>query len=237
MRKEGTIVKWDDVRGFGFIRSESLGQDVFLHARDFQAGGGEAPRRGQRVTFDDVLVGGKGPRAVAVQPASAPATVRREQRTSHAPTERRQRQPRDPRGHVGARTRPLARSHKAGGAAHASGTAVMFPLMLAYAALLVWAVSQRALPWWVLIASLLLNLMCFFVYWEDKSAAQQRLWRVKENTLHLWSLLGGWGGAWFAQQLLRHKSAKMSFRIGYWFTVVLHCGAVIGWLWYVPRST
>jgi uncharacterized membrane protein YsdA (DUF1294 family) len=37
-------------------------------------------------------------------------------------------------------------------------------------------------------------------------------WRIKEDTLHVWSLAGGWPGAWFAQQVLRHKSRKESFR-------------------------
>lgn len=28
MRKEGTIVRWDHAKGFGFIRSGSIAQDV-----------------------------------------------------------------------------------------------------------------------------------------------------------------------------------------------------------------
>jgi uncharacterized membrane protein YsdA (DUF1294 family) len=106
------------------------------------------------------------------------------------------------------------------------------PLMVTYGAALTWLVSQKQLPWWVLLASLSLNLVAFFAYWQDKHAAQQRRWRIKEDTLHFWSLAGGWGGAWFAQQVLRHKSAKASFRATYWTTVALHCAIALGIGWF-----
>jgi len=105
--------------------------------------------------------------------------------------------------------------------------------MVAYALALSWLAWKRQVPGWILPASALLNVGAFFAYWHDKSAAQQGRWRVKEDTLHLWSLAGGWGGAWLAQQILRHKSAKESFRTTYWATVVIHCAGVYGIWWYV----
>ena len=86
------------------------------------------------------------------------------------------------------------------------------------------------LPWWVLGAAIGVNLLTFLVYAMDKSAAQNGQWRTKESHLHLLSLAGGWPGAWFAQQWLRHKSRKTEFRAVYWATVVLHCAAVVAWL-------
>jgi uncharacterized membrane protein YsdA (DUF1294 family)/cold shock CspA family protein len=68
----------------------------------------------------------------------------------------------------------------------------------------------------------------FIAYALDKSAAQNGGWRIRENTLHLLSLAGGWPGALIAQQNLRHKSRKTSFLINYWITVLLNCGA-LGW--------
>lgn len=82
----------------------------------------------------------------------------------------------------------------------------------------------------------MLNLAAFFAYWQDKYAAQQRRWRIKEETLHLWSLAGGWGGAWFAQQILRHKSVKASFRVSYWATVAIHCAGACGIWWFSQNS-
>lgn len=104
--------------------------------------------------------------------------------------------------------------------------------MVAYGSALTWLVWHRQVTWWVLPASVLLNLATFFAYWHDKYAAQNGHWRIKEDTLHLWSLAGGWGGAWVAQQVLRHKSVKASFRGTYWSTVTIHCAAVLGICWF-----
>lgn len=94
---------------------------------------------------------------------------------------------------------------------------------------------MRQFPWWVLPAFFAVNLLTFFAYWMDKWAAGQGSWRVSEGTLHLWSLAGGWPGAWFAQQILRHKSSKKSFREVYWATVLLNCAALAGLIWWLPR--
>ena len=59
--------------------------------------------------------------------------------------------------------------------------------------------------------------------------------RVSENQLHLLSLLGGWPGAWLAQQVLRHKTSKLSFRAMYWFTIAAHFAALVLWLWRGPK--
>jgi uncharacterized membrane protein YsdA (DUF1294 family) len=116
------------------------------------------------------------------------------------------------------------------------GTVVAPALMLAYAALILWAVWTRRLPWWLLAALPVLNVTTFFAYWQDKYAAEQGRWRVREDTLHLFSLAGGWPGAWLAQQILRHKSRKAEFRATYWLTVTLHCAAAGGWLWWATRG-
>lgn len=71
--------------------------------------------------------------------------------------------------------------------------------------------------------------LTFVLYAKDKSAAQTGNWRISESTLHLFSLVGGWPGAAIAQSRLRHKSKKLSFRVVYWFTVIINC-VVLGWL-------
>ena len=67
MNKQGTIVRWDAERGFGFVRSPGATADVFFHIRDFP-GGSAAPAEGLEVRFEEIHVGGKGPRAMAVSP-------------------------------------------------------------------------------------------------------------------------------------------------------------------------
>jgi uncharacterized membrane protein YsdA (DUF1294 family) len=112
-----------------------------------------------------------------------------------------------------------------------SGAAITLPLMALHATALAWAVWTHLLPWWILPAWFFLNLLTFFVYRRDKHAAGKGAWRTSESTLHLWSLAGGWPGAWCAQQVLRHKSRKQPFRAVYWATVALHCAALTGWLY------
>lgn len=76
---------------------------------------------------------------------------------------------------------------------------------------------------------LAISLLTFILYAVDKSAAQNGSWRTQESTLHLCSLVGGWPGAMIAQQTLRHKSKKQSFRAVFWITVMLNIGVFI-WL-------
>jgi uncharacterized membrane protein YsdA (DUF1294 family)/cold shock CspA family protein len=211
MRKEGTIIRWEAERGFGFIRAPGGSADAFLHVKECRSLGGQVPREGLRVTFEEVHVGRKGQRAVAVQLAGPRAPVQPgAARTSVPPACTKRNEPSAP--------------------APSSGAWLVLPLMLAYAAVLAWAVWQRTLPWWVLPASFMVNALTFFAYWQDKFAAERKRWRIAEDTLHLWALAGGWGGAWFAQQVLRHKSRKASFREGYALTVLAHCGALGAWL-------
>ncbi len=72
-----------------------------------------------------------------------------------------------------------------------------------------------------------LSLLTFLVYAKDKSAAKKGAWRTPESTLHLFALAGGWPGALIAQQKLRHKSQKESFRFVFWTTVVLNCSVFV----------
>jgi uncharacterized membrane protein YsdA (DUF1294 family)/cold shock CspA family protein len=80
----------------------------------------------------------------------------------------------------------------------------------------------KALLWAVLAWSA----VTFLAYALDKRAARREAQRTPENVLHAMSLLGGWPGAAMAQQWLRHKSSKRSFRVGYYATIALHLAIV-----------
>lgn len=68
---QGVVVRFDDDRGFGFIRTPDLTDDVFVHVSAIQ--GGRRLRPGQRVRFS-VEPGDRGPRAVRVVPGSVGLT-------------------------------------------------------------------------------------------------------------------------------------------------------------------
>lgn len=51
MRTDGTLTKWNDDRGFGFITPTQGGPEVFAHISAFPRDG-QRPRLGERVTFE-----------------------------------------------------------------------------------------------------------------------------------------------------------------------------------------
>lgn len=199
---QGTIRRWDSDKGFGFIQAEHS-NNVFFHIRDYR--GDAPPVVGMEVEYEEIQVGGKGPRAMQVRSRTAPRTA--------AP--RRNPPPRT------SRQRPMPPQRDT-----PAGASVAMALMLAWVALLAWGAWVQRLPLGLLGLLVLLNGATFFTYAFDKSAAQRGAWRTPEQTLHLMALLGGWPAAWWAQQWLRHKSSKASFRTIYWCTALLHSAAL-----------
>lgn len=230
MTKQGSIVRWDAARAFGFIRSADSAGDIFFHIRDYR--GSAPPREGLAVVFEEILVGGKGPRAMAVRTASSPQGTASDAHNNDS---------RNPGGRT-QRPAPARRSAPARSAARrqgqapspATGASLAYSLMLLWAGLLAWGVWTQRLPLWSLAALAALNGVTLWMYASDKNAARAGRWRIRESHLHLLSLLGGWPAAWLAQQNMRHKSSKTEFRAVYWTTIVLHCGALA---WVVLAKT
>jgi uncharacterized membrane protein YsdA (DUF1294 family)/cold shock CspA family protein len=112
-----------------------------------------------------------------------------------------------------------------------------FPLLftVCFLFLVVAAVLGSKLPLAVLVIYLVASATTYFAYYFDKAAALKSHRRTPESTLHLFSLLGGWPGALIAQRWFRHKTAKGSFQIVFWITVILNCSA-LGWL-FTPSGT
>lgn len=225
MQKQGTVIRWDATRAFGFIRSPDTSADVFFHVRDYR--GSAAPREGLAVVYEEIHVGGKGPRAMAVQPAAQAGGANRPAASASATAlPRKVQHTRPPAPSPAPRSERPAKTQP-GANAPALPTLL---LMLGWAALLGWGFWAGRLPLWSLGAAVAINLLTFVTYAMDKSAAQSGRWRTPEKHLHLLSLAGGWPSAWCAQQWLRHKSSKQDFRTVYWTTVVLHCAALAAWV-------
>ena len=91
------------------------------------------------------------------------------------------------------------------------------------------AVAVAALPPGILVLYLIASVITYVVYALDKLAARRGVSRTPENTLHAMSLAGGWPGAMFARQTLRHKTLQQPFRTLFWVTVVLNL-AGFAWL-------
>jgi CspA family cold shock protein len=63
----GTVSKFMDSKGFGFITPDEGGKDVFVHHSDINMDGFKSLQPGQRVKYD-VTVEAKGPKASNVTP-------------------------------------------------------------------------------------------------------------------------------------------------------------------------
>jgi len=95
-------------------------------------------------------------------------------------------------------------------------------IVFVFAVFLALSVLAAKLPVLFLAFYFVASVFTFIMYAVDKSAAQNGDWRTPESTLHFLSLVGGWPGALIAQQKLRHKSKKQSFRAVFWVTVLVN---------------
>jgi cold shock CspA family protein len=75
MRFNGTVGKWNDDRGFGFITPTRGGEPVFVHISAFPRDGGR-PRVGEVLTFEVEPAGDGKKRAIKVVRPSPPAPSR-----------------------------------------------------------------------------------------------------------------------------------------------------------------
>lgn len=73
------------------------------------------------------------------------------------------------------------------------------------------------------------SLGALFAYAWDKAAAKRTgARRVRERTLHLWALAGGFVGTLLGQAMFHHKSRRPSFTLIACASAVLHAA---GWWW------
>lgn len=106
------------------------------------------------------------------------------------------------------------------------GTASLFAIPAFLVVILVVGLLWRP-PTWFVGVYLGLSVLTFLAYVADKRAARSGGRRTPENTLHLLSLAGGWPGALVAQQLVRHKSSKASFRAVFRGTVIANVAGYV----------
>ncbi len=221
MNKQGTVIRWNSSKAFGFIRSPQTPADIFFHIRDYR--GDQPPRDGMVVNFEEIHVGGKGPRAMAVRPEQSTPP-------QHNTAGPRRNEPQRPHP-----TRSAGRS--VGPVRPSSPSTAVWLLLAVWLGLLLWGAANGRLNGMLLLGLAGLNVVTFLAYWQDKSAAQSGGWRTPESTLHLLSLAGGWPAARLAQQRLRHKSSKAAFQLVYAATALLNTAALGAWVFQLlPRS-
>lgn len=108
---------------------------------------------------------------------------------------------------------------------------MIFPLVFLFA--LGAGAYEGLIPVMLSAGYLLLSIATLLSYAKDKAAARAGRRRTSERTLHILALAGGWPGAMLAQQWLRHKTLKRSFRLGFWLTVAINLALCVYFVWYV----
>ena len=92
--------------------------------------------------------------------------------------------------------------------------------------------AKWEVPLWGVVLYPAMSVATFLLYLADKRAALEGTWRVRETTLLIAGLLGGWPGGAIAQQVLRHKNRKREFQAAFWCLAVLNVAIFVLVVWY-----
>ncbi|MED6317856.1 MULTISPECIES: DUF1294 domain-containing protein [Psychrobacter] len=201
-KQQGTVKKWQDDKGFGFIETQN-GDSVFFHVSEFKAR--RRPEVGEQVVFTMGRDNQGRLRATEVQELYFV-----QQKMAQKNQQIRQRNQKS--------------SHQA---EFEAGQKKRSFLGLAFYGVLILLAATDKLSWLVVGWYAALGLVTYIMYAKDKAAAQSSDWRTPEFTLHVLSALGGWVGALLAQTYLRHKSQKPEFRVTYYLTVVVNMAGLL----------
>lgn len=223
MESRGQLKTWNDQKGFGFIRPEQGGDEIFAHISAMR--GARRPVLGDQVLYlsepdKDGRLRATHIRLDAELSLDEPAIRRKPPKPIAKPAPVKKPQQRTRPGQQAQIRQPLVK-------------VVVFGLLCLLPAVGLMRLVEQGNHWPV-YAYLLGSLLAFGLYLHDKRRAQHSGWRTPEARLHLVELIGGWPGALIAQQTLRHKTRKLSFQIVFWLIVMAHQVAWLDYL-YVRR--
>ncbi len=200
--RSGTLTRWKDERGFGFIQPVDGSQEVFLHISEVK----DATRRPQEndkiyyhcITDSDGKVRASNAFILGARNKSAPSSHRA-----------------NPSDLTISRF-PIIE-------------AVLLSLLPLIGAVHFTWTTLNPLP---LVLYPVMSLVTYASYADDKARAKRNNWRIPEQTLHLYELAGGWLGGFIAQRMLRHKSRKEAYQAVFWAIVITHYMAWLFWLFF-----
>ncbi len=207
VRMSGVLTTWNDERGFGFVTPAVGGPDVFVHISAFGQGQ-PRPMQGDEIGYELEL---------------SPEGKRRAGRATLLSAAAGRRAP------VAA---PYVRLTPTKRASRLGYLAVVGFLGIAFVVALI-----RPIPFWVWVLYVGMSFVTFVAYALDKKAAEAEGWRLSEGSLLALGLACGWPGAVIAQQVVRHKTVKMSFQVVFWVTVVVNVVAFVVFSWVATLST
>nr|WP_317200143.1 cold shock and DUF1294 domain-containing protein [uncultured Psychrobacter sp.] len=199
---QGVVQKWQDDKGFGFIKMGD-GESVFFHISEFKAS--RRPEIGEQVVF---TLGQDNQGRLQAKRIQELSFVQQKMTNKNSQI----------------RKRNQKRSAQAD---FEEGQKKRLFLGIGFYGVLALLAFTNEISWLVVGWYIALGLITYTMYAKDKKAAQNNEWRTPEMTLHILSALGGWVGALVAQTYLRHKSQKPEFRMAYYLTVVINLAGLL----------
>lgn len=225
----GRVDHWNDQKGYGFILADD-GRKVFFHISAMR--GAQRPQLGENVYFllaqddqkrlsashvrhrklavDNAKIRTK-PRSIDAKKVSSTTALNSTAMLKTSAARKRVRLPEHP----------------------ISWKSLILLLILPFVATINLIIEYGF--WWIVAVYAAASLLTYYFYWDDKRRAQRNEWRIPEANLHFWSLIGGWPGAFIAQQQFRHKTKKLSFRVVFWLIVMAHQLLWFDWLFMTNR--
>jgi len=202
---KGKLITWKDDRGFGFIKPNSGGKDIFLHISELK-GSTPRPQVGDIICYYPIAENGKfrACNAFIVKAGSKP-------KLSSVSSNKR------------------GKSNAINQYSFPSLGTLLLSILPVIGTLHFTWMTGNFIP---LILYPVMSFLTYTLYAEDKSRAKQGKWRISERTIHLCEFSGGWLGGFVAQKRLRHKNSKSSYQIAFWVIVVLHLIFWVDWLFF-----
>lgn len=209
---KGQIIRWIDNRGFGFIQPSDGGEEVFIHISAFK-NANHRPQVGDLIQYQ-LLVdkNGKLSASKASIQAGKPAPILQSSSS---------RKPAQPKTKL---VKKLVKKFSP-----LAFKTLLLSLLPILGSISLFMKTSNPIA---LILYPVMSSITFALYTKDKSRAKQGKWRVSENTLHLSEFMGGWLGAFVAQQILRHKTSKVSYQVVFWLIATVH---IVFWLYWLLK--
>ncbi|MCW8821173.1 MAG: cold shock and DUF1294 domain-containing protein [Sulfurovum sp.] len=205
IRKKGKIIKWNDDKGFGFILPSDSKKNIFVHIKSF-SDKSVRPAEGQNVTYT-VQKNNDG-RDAAVKVSRATDNIVRNRASSNSNKNINQMYKRINTNNIQLDLKP------------AQSIPLLYTMIiLSFVVFLFHFTIEGKLPPFVMVIYIIMGIMTYFIYSEDKDMAINNERRTSEQRLLALSFFGGWLGALIAQQKFRHKTKKISFQMSFWTTV------------------
>ena len=83
-----------------------------------------------------------------------------------------------------------------------------------------------------IIYLIIINLFTFFIMWVDKKKAEKNKWRISEQALFGFAIIGGSIGAIAGMYKFRHKTKKKRFTVG--LPIILIIQIILLIIFYIP---